>query len=437
MATLPASTQTSPTVQAIYSMWASRIGQPRAYLGGSVLGRECERALWYGFRWAYGGDQFDGRMLRLFDRGQREEAAFVADLRGIGCTVHDTDPGTGGQFRFKACSGHAGGGIDGVVQGVPEAPRAWHLVEMKTHNAKSFAALEKDGVAKSKPEHWAQMQIYMRWASLDRALYLAVNKDNDSLYSERVYFDADAAAALEAKADRVIFAAEPLPGISEDPAFFKCKLCPAAKVCHTAALPPVSCRTCLHATPERDGDGRWSCARWGADVPLDAQRAGCDQHLYIPALMKRWGEAVDASEADGWVAYRAADGLEFRNGPWGQSSFTSRELAALSPELLRHPEFVAIRAKHAGVAVDAQWEDGIGDGAVYRWHYYADPATSRSHRHLGRYTSDGSHICWIPQGHPDNAKAMQEADAHMDEARGEFAPRPAPGNVLSIGRDAA
>ena len=354
MAALPA--PKSQTVEAIYTHWAGKLSPPRAYLGGSVIGRECERQLWYGFRHATGGEQFDGRMMRLFDRGQREEAVFVAELRAIGCTVHDVDPSTGQQFRFKAVGGHAGGGIDGVALKVPEAPKTWHLVEMKTHNAKSFAALAKDGVQKSKPEHYAQMQIYMHWAQLTRALYLAVNKDTDEIYSERVSYDEQAAQALEAKAARIIYAAEPPPGISEDPAHYRCKFCPAARVCHGTTLPAVSCRTCLHATPEPDGDGRWSCALAAKDeaIPLDVQRSGCDRHLYIPALLKRWGEAVDASEQEGWVAYKAPDGFEFRNGPWGLASFSSRELAASSPSLLRNAEFQAIRARYAGTIVEQE-----------------------------------------------------------------------------------
>lgn len=354
MAALPA--PKSQTVQAIYSWWAGKLEHPRAYLGGSVIGQECERRLWYAFRWCQPpGQEFDGRMRRLFDRGHREEAVFVAELRGIGCQVHDVDPSTGQQFRFKAVGGHFGGGIDAVALGVPEAPKTWHLVEMKTHNAKSFAALVKDGVAKAKPEHYAQMQVYMHLASLTRALYLAVNKDTDELHAERIRYSEAEALALMEKAQRVIFLAEPPTRLNEDPAFFKCKFCPASPVCHGTALPPVSCRTCLHATPEPDGDGRWSCARFGCDVTTETQRAAgeqCPDHRYIPALLARWGEAVDASEAENWVEYRAPDGLTFRNGPWGPGSYTSRELAQASPGLLRDEQFLALRAKYEGRVVE-------------------------------------------------------------------------------------
>ena len=46
---------------------------PRAHLGASLLGHPCDRYLWLMFRWAV-IEKFDGRILRLFQRGQREEA---------------------------------------------------------------------------------------------------------------------------------------------------------------------------------------------------------------------------------------------------------------------------------------------------------------------------------------------------------------------------
>jgi hypothetical protein len=45
----------------------------------SHIGTECERAIWYAFRWATRA-RHTGRLLRLFDTGNLAEARFVADL---------------------------------------------------------------------------------------------------------------------------------------------------------------------------------------------------------------------------------------------------------------------------------------------------------------------------------------------------------------------
>jgi hypothetical protein len=343
----------SQTVEAIYSWWAGKLRRPSRRLGASQIGEECERRLWYSFRWCMPpGSEPDGRMMRLFNRGHREEAVFVDELRGIGCDVRDIDPSTGEQFTFTAVSGHFVAKIDGVALKVPDAPKTWHNLSFKTSASKYWGPLAKNGVLKEQPKNWAQNQVEMQLSQLDRTLFLSVNKDTDEIYAERIRYDEAEARRLIEKAERIIFAAEPLPRLSDDAAFWKCKGCPASPVCHGTQLPPVSCRTCLHATPEREGDGRWSCARWKADIPHDAQQAGCDKHLFVPALLARWGEAVDASEAEGWVEYRAPDGLMFRNGAWGQDSYTSRELAGCSgPGVLRDSAFLELRAKYQGRVV--------------------------------------------------------------------------------------
>lgn len=71
-------------------------------------------------------------------------------------------------------------------------------------------------------------------------------------------------------------------------------------------MPGRNCRTCLHATAHLDGDARWSCARWGRDLTLDEQRAGCERHLFNPTLIP--GEQVDADEGGEWVRYELATG---------------------------------------------------------------------------------------------------------------------------------
>jgi len=343
MAVLPTRPE-SPTVAAMRATWEARPGRLSRRLGASSIGEECERRLFYQFRWANAGErQFDGRMLRLFDRGNREEAVFIAELRAAGLEVWDRDPSTGEQFEFKAVAGHFVAKIDGACRGVLEAPAKLHVLSFKTANDSSWKSMQKDGPG-SKYE--AQSQVEMRLAGIDRTLFLVANKNDDQVHGERIRLDTTKADAIIDKATRITFAAEPPGRISEDAAFYKCKQCPAAKVCHGDALPAVSCRTCLHATPEADGDGRWSCALApaGESIPHEFQARGCARHLYIPALLAKWGAVEDADESDSSVEYKAADGLVFRNAITpAPGRYTSRELAACTPRHLRDADFLRIR----------------------------------------------------------------------------------------------
>jgi hypothetical protein len=295
-----------PTQEAIFRGYEEDAGSGfRSHLGASLIGKDCERALWFDFRWTT-PVRFPGRVLRLFETGQLEEARLVRNLRRTGATVLEVDPETGRQFRVQAHGGHFGGSMDGVALGLLEAPRTWHLLEFKTHSAKSFADLVAKKVRESKPQHYAQMQIYMHLGGLTRGMYVSVNKDTDDLYVERVEVDATYAQALLDKAGRVIFAVQPGPRISEDPAWFQCRLCDHQAVCHGQASAAVNCRTCLHATPV---DGGWACERHQRSLSEAEQCAGCENHLYLPALVP--GEQVDAGPD--WVEYLLPGGNRWRD----------------------------------------------------------------------------------------------------------------------------
>ena len=136
MAELPAIT--SLTREAIFSAYEADTRDGfRTHLGASLIGKECERALWYDFRWATKA-KFPGRVLRLFETGNREEDRLVGNLRRTGATVLELDPETGRQFRVQAHGGHFGGSLDGVAINLLEAPKTWHVLEFKTHSNKSF-----------------------------------------------------------------------------------------------------------------------------------------------------------------------------------------------------------------------------------------------------------------------------------------------------------
>ena len=103
MAELPA--PPTPTLTAIYSAYEARQGDGfREHLGASLIGKPCSRALWFDFRWVT-ASRFSGRILRLFETGQREEDRIVANLRSTGATVLEVDPETGRQFRVEAHGG--------------------------------------------------------------------------------------------------------------------------------------------------------------------------------------------------------------------------------------------------------------------------------------------------------------------------------------------
>jgi hypothetical protein len=104
---------------------------------------------------------------------------------------------------------------------------------------------------------------------------------------------------LMAKAERVVFASTPPSRLSDDPSFFKCRFCPYKPVCHGCKIPEANCRTCAHATPERGGDGAWSCAK-SRDM-----KPGCTAHLFIPHIMPPDLEVSDTG--DDWVEYLDKD----------------------------------------------------------------------------------------------------------------------------------
>jgi len=244
--------------------------------------------------------------------------------------VHETDP-EGKQWRVSDIGGHFGGSMDAAVLGLPEAPKTWHVAEFKTHSDKSFNDLLKKRVEKSKPQHYAQMQMYMGLTGMDRAVYMAVNKNTDELYVERVEFDPVAYAKLLAKAERVITAAEPPVKCSNDPSWWTCKLCDFHDHCHGGTAPAVNCRTCVHSTPEMDGEGKWTCQHIPSEIGLIGQRIGCDSHRYIPIMLQNFATQTDYVNGD--VIYSTPDGGTFANGQ-GDGAMTSKDIRAMEAKVL-------------------------------------------------------------------------------------------------------
>jgi len=309
-------------IDAIYKTHEDReaLSKPRTYMGGSMIGKECDREVWLAFRHAI-LPTFDGRMLRLFQRGHREEPAFVEELIEIGIEVHQLKA-DGSQFGVEAIEGHAKGHLDGVLLNVPDFEEIPHLFEAKTESKKRWQALSKNGVVKEHPVHFVQMQFYMGLMELPAAIYLSVCKDDDRIHCERIEFDPGAFAAIMERARNLVYLKDAPERITEDPTRFVCKFCDFRPLCHGKTFPLAGCRTCVAATPNKQGG--WTCDKHEKDLSLDDQLTGCDDHLFLPNLVP--GEAIATTVDPSSITYDI-DGVQVVNSA---TAWKSKELEGLS-----------------------------------------------------------------------------------------------------------
>ena len=299
----------------------------RRYFGGSQLGGNCRRQRWYGFHWV-AFEKFEPRILRLFNRGHREEERFVSYLRMIGVHVEEYDPDTipivwhnpltddyswslpgngqavapwinvsgtyhewiacsrglelpePRQFSFEDLNGHHKGNCDGRARYVPDQDQwgveldEWILLEFKTHNEKSFNAVAASNVFQGKLDHWKQMQRYMEKIGFNLGLYGAVCKNTDRMYWEFIPFEPAWAIEAEAITREAIFSDKIPIRLSNSPSYYECKWCNFRPQCHFNAPMLKNCRTCISSFPATNGD--WACNLAQRKIPHDVEQVGCE-----------------------------------------------------------------------------------------------------------------------------------------------------------------
>lgn len=297
---------TDPTLAAIDAALEaeSAAEQPRPYFGASSAGDDCARKLWLRHRWAR-KETFDAATLKRFADGHAGEDLQADRLRKVpGVKLTTTDPKTGEQLAVGDCGGHLRGHLDGVITGLLQAPKTPHVWEHKQVGEKTFDGLraavqkhgEKDALEHWNPVYFAQAQVYMHLRKLTRHYLTVSTPGGRDTTSVRTEHQADKAKKIIARAAEIIFAASPPEGVSTDPAWWQCKMCSFAPLCHGNAAPAVNCRTCAHVTPGEAGN--WHCGRnLGEAIPVEFQRIGCDDHRYIPQVVARLVE-LEAHDDD-------------------------------------------------------------------------------------------------------------------------------------------
>lgn len=299
-----------PTLEAADKALA--VGQNRkrrGHLGMSQIGGPCERALWYSFRWA-ARINFDAPTLKRFEDGHRTEELVIARLKQVpGINLHDADE-NGEQFRFEDFGGHFSGSCDGVALGILQAPKTWHVLEIKA--SEKWDALdkarksvgEKGALLQWNPTYYAQAVLYMHYAGIERHYLVAASPGGRRWTAVRTNADPVHAEVMRQRAERVIFT-DTAPARIGDETYFQCRFCDFSAICHQQAGAERNCRTCLHVAVEQDGT--WRCTRFTKTLDKAAQERGCVDHRYLPSLVPF--EQIDAQE---WgIVYRRPDGSEW------------------------------------------------------------------------------------------------------------------------------
>lgn len=217
----------------------------RTYLGGSRIGEPCYRRLGYEYEVALGrreGEAFKGKSLRRFRMGHMHEAETARWLRSVDFDLQTEGP-DGKQLGFDTLprddgSPRLSGHYDGIIHGGPEDldlpyPLLW---EHKIMKASSWASCAKSGVRDFSPVYYGQLQIYMRYADLNNALFTALNTDTSQLHFEIVEYDRKVANEIFSRAMWIIAETEihsprELPRIAASPSSWHCKFCPFADEC--------------------------------------------------------------------------------------------------------------------------------------------------------------------------------------------------------------
>lgn len=259
----------------------------RKHLGFSVIGKNCAREIWYGFRWVQkpvweSKHKTHGQMMRLFEFGRMSEDIIIACLKQAG---HRFEPrpldenGFPTQHRsLKYAMGHAGGSMDEIGY----LPVKYNfneriLYEFKTSNASEFNKLKKVGLRNHRQLHWAQMCVYGYDKQVQYGMYCVYNKDNSEMYFEFVTLDHNLGMTMVRKAEELVQLDAPPMRIANSAASFKCQFCPFRSLCHYDEAYDRNCRSCKHCKAI-DG-GHFHCLKYGKDIPDDQVIHGCGNHV--------------------------------------------------------------------------------------------------------------------------------------------------------------
>lgn len=268
---------------------------------------QCDRAMWLKYHNAR-NPNLPGRIGRLMRFGHIMEPVFCEWLYKVGIEVVNRESKTS----------------IGLIDGMAFIDDAWWLVEFKTANDRNFKKIAKaQNLADSKPEYYAQTQLYMHHSPelskkdnrLEKCLFFVMNKNDHSLYIEVVDYDSNYAEQQAARIEQLKVEERLPPQTVED---WQCKFCDYKGICKDTEVPYPSCGT---------------CASWSPDGCKFGDQE-CERHVYHPDLMELVGyNYTDVDQNNMAIQYGEFwnGGAHIKQSQKG-AVFTSRELYAMTQE---------------------------------------------------------------------------------------------------------
>jgi hypothetical protein len=195
----------------------------RQYLGASSIGSECLRRVQYD--WMCDA-QFPARVMDIFARGNFFEEVSRQRLISVGFKFAPR-----AELGFKSAGGLFRGHADGILIDGPELPDLIFpaIWEHKALKAKSWRAIERDGLTGLYEVYAAQVALYQAYLDVTNpALFTVANADTCERLHFLVPFNPVLAQAMSDRAVTVIEATragELLPRIVEDPTDWRCRMC--------------------------------------------------------------------------------------------------------------------------------------------------------------------------------------------------------------------
>jgi hypothetical protein len=271
----------------------AKLRKPSSHIGMSGIGEECWRKLFYQYRLTE-NKSTNVVGIKAAEDGYAQESVMAARLRMlpyIELITNDPD-NPEQQIGFSLLLGHLKGYCDGIIKGLVERPSTYCVWEHKSKKETDYNKLiklrnelgEKQTLQQWNPSYYAQAQLYMHEAHLERH-YMTVSLPGGRGYiSICTEYNKKIAESLIEKARVIIFDNWTIPArLANSRESFTCKYCDYKEQCFDTKLPLVNCKTCRYCKPVNDG--KFECLNKDKEINNEIIFIGCNDHIYNPALL--------------------------------------------------------------------------------------------------------------------------------------------------------